>query len=55
MQDPHIDVAMFCMYSLYDKKQIDDLIDIYFENNCKTEDRIKIYAYISACGLLWSN
>lgn len=55
MQDPHLDIAMFCIYSLYDKKQIDDLIDIYFENNCKTEDRIKIYAYISACGLLWSN
>lgn len=55
MQDPHLDIAMFCIYSMYDKKQIDDLIDIYFENKCSKENRIKIYAYISACGLLWSN
>ena len=55
MQDPHVDVAMFCIYSLYDKKQIDNLIDIYFEGRCKKADRIKIYCYISVCGLLWSN
>ncbi len=55
MQDPHVDIAMFCIYSLYDKKQIDNLIDIYFEGRCKKADRIKIYCYISVCGLLWSN
>lgn len=55
MQDPCIDIAMFCIYSLYDKKKIDNLIDIYFENKCDKLTRIKIYAYISACGLLWSN
>lgn len=55
MQDPHVDIAMFCIYSLYNKKQIDKLIDIYFENNCTKENRIKIYCYISCCGLLWSN
>lgn len=55
MQDPHVDIAMFCIYSLYNKKQIDRLIDIYFENKCDKTTRAKIYAYIAMCGLLWSN
>ncbi len=55
MQDPHVDVAMFCIYSLYDKKDCDRLMDIYFEGNCTRELRTKIYCYISICGLLWSN
>ena len=55
MQDPHVDIAMFCIYSMYDKTQVDRLIDIYFENKCDKKTRAKIYAYISMCGLLWSN
>lgn len=55
MQDPHVDIAMFCIYALYERKQVDQLIDIYFENKCDELTRIKIYAYISICGLLWSN
>lgn len=55
MQDPHVDIAMFCIYSLYNKKQVDRLIDIYFQNKCDKTTRAKIYAYISVCGLLWSN
>ena len=55
MQDPHVDIAMFCIYALYDREQVDRLIDIYFEGNCDKETRIKIYAYIASCGLLWSN
>lgn len=55
MQDPHLDIAMFSLYSLYNKEKVDKLINIYFENNCSNENRIKIYAYISVCGLLWSN
>lgn len=55
MQDPHVDIAMFCIYSLYNQKEIDQLIDIYFENSCPLKTRIKIYCYISICGLLWSN
>jgi len=55
MQDPHVDVAMFCIYSLYDKYQCDRLIDIYFENKCERITRAKIYSYIAICGLLWSN
>ena len=32
MQDPHVDIAMFCIYSLYNKEKCDRLIDIYFQN-----------------------
>ena len=55
MQDPHVDVAMFCIYSLYNKRQVDRLIAAYFTEGCDDETRIKIYCYIAACGLLWSN
>ena len=55
LQDPHVDIAMFAIYSLYDRKQIEDLINAYFDGDCSIAIRKKIYAYISACGLLWSN
>ena len=55
MQDPHVDIAMFCIYALYDRDQVEQLIDIYFDNKCSNEVRTKIYCYIAACGLLWSN
>ncbi len=55
MQDPHVDIAMFGIYSLYNRKQMDQLIDLYFEGNCRIETRIKIYCYVAVCGLLWSN
>ena len=55
MQDPHVDIAMFCIYSLYSKRQTDRLIDLYFAGACDRITRAKIYAYIAACGLLWSN
>lgn len=55
MQDPHVDIAMFCIYSMYCKKEVDQLIDIYFENCCDDRIRAKIYCYIASCGLLWSN
>ena len=55
MQDPHVDIAMFCIYAMYNKEQIDHLIDIYFEKKCDRATRIKIYCYIAVCGLLWSN
>lgn len=55
MHDPHVDIAMFAIYALYDRAQIDKLIDIYFGCSCDEDVRIKIYCYVSACGLLWSN
>lgn len=55
MQDPHIDIAMFAIYSMYDREKIDKLIDFYFVEGCDPYIRIKIYCYIAVCGLLWSN
>lgn len=55
MQDPHVDIAMFCIYSLYNKRQVNRLIAAYFTDGCDDATRIKIYCYIAACGLLWSN
>lgn len=55
MQDPHVDIAMFSIYSYYDKEEVDHLIDIYFEGKCDSRTRAKIYCYVAACGLLWSN
>ena len=55
MQDPHVDIAMFAIYSMYDQAQIDHLIDLYFGYPVKDKIRYKIYAYVAICGLLWSN
>lgn len=55
MQDPHVDIAMFGIYSLYDRNQMEKLIDTYFTEGCEKEVRVKIHCYIAACGLLWSN
>ena len=55
MQDPHVDIAMFCIYSLYSREQVDHLIDLYFKGEVSSVIRTKIYAYIATAGLLWSN
>lgn len=58
MQDPHVDIAMFCIYAMYNKRQVDRLITLYFQaagEECDNITKAKIYAYVAACGLLWSN
>ena len=55
MQDPDLDLAMFIVYSLFDRQEIDRIIDIYFENQVTPLKRYKIYSYIAMVGLLWSN
>ena len=57
MQDKHIDLAMFCIYAMYNKEQTDHLIDLYFEGEggCDKITKAKIYCYVSLCGLVWSN
>lgn len=54
MCDPHMDVAMFCIYAMYDKEHIDRVINMYFGGDPGKLIRMKIYCYISAAGLLWS-
>lgn len=55
MQDPHVDIAMFAIYAMYDRAQTEALINAYFTAGCKPAVRAKLYCYIAACGLLWSN
>ncbi len=55
MQDADVDIAMFAVYALYDREQVDDLIDAYYTEGCPKSVRRKIYAYLAVCGLLWSN
>lgn len=47
-----MDIAMFCIYSLYKKEQV-DLIDLFILEETVTTEHIKIYCYIAVCGLLW--
>ena len=54
MQDPHVDISMFCVYSNYRKEQSDKIIDLYFENNCDDLTRNKIYSYMAVASFLWS-
>ncbi|MBO0477315.1 NTP transferase domain-containing protein [Vagococcus sp. DIV0080] len=55
MCDPHIDIAMFCIYSMFEKQQVDETINLYFNGMQTNNEKIKVYCYISVCGLLWSN
>ena len=55
MQDPHLDIAMFAAYAMYQREDVDKLIDAYFEQACPKDIRIKIYCYLATVGLLWSN
>ncbi|MGN1184771.1 MAG: phosphotransferase [Oliverpabstia sp.] len=55
MQDSDVDIAMFAIYSLYEKEQVNELIQAYYPEGCSKEVRLKIYCYVAACGLLWSN
>ena len=55
MQDPHVDIAMFAINSMYDRLNVDKLIDAYFPEGCTRLTRMKIYCYIAVSGLLWSN
>lgn len=55
MQDPCVDIAMFAIYAMYDRRETDQLIDLYYSEGCEKHCRLKIYCYVAACGLLWSN
>lgn len=55
MQDTDVDIAMFAIYALYEKDQVDALIDSYYTEGCSRETRLKIYCYVAICGFLWSN
>ena len=55
MQDPHLDVAMFVIYAMYDREEAEKLIDLYFIDGCDKLTRMKVHCYIAVSGLVWSN
>lgn len=57
MCDPHIDLALLCIHSTDCEERADRLIDRYFsaQGGCSDAARAKVYIYIAACGLVWSN
>lgn len=55
MNDPTFDLAGWIVYNKYTDAQVDEIIDIYYEHNVNDFIRKKVYAYIAAMGLLWSN
>lgn len=55
MQDACVDIAMFAIYAMYNREQVEKLIDAYYIEGCGKAVRKKIYCYIAVCGLLWSN
>ncbi len=55
MQDACVDIAMFAIYAMYEREEVEYLIDTYYQGECGKQNRLKIYCYIAACGLLWSN
>lgn len=55
MQDPHLDIAMFIIYAMYDREETEKLIDLYFIDGCDKLTRMKVHCYIAVSGLVWSN
>ncbi|MCI5774401.1 MAG: NTP transferase domain-containing protein [Erysipelotrichaceae bacterium] len=55
MGERHLDIAMFCVLSGLDEASVNKVLDYYFEDKLSKMDIIKVYIYISMCGLLWSN
>lgn len=55
MFDPHLDIAMFVIYTGYDRTMLHQLMDWYFPEGYDEETRLKIYCYTALGGLLWSN
>ncbi len=54
MADKYIDIAMFCLFSLYEEDGINRLIHQYCEGEITDEIKLKVYSYIAICGLLWT-
>jgi len=54
MCDPHIDIAMFCLYAEYDRQGVERVLNMYYGNELTDTDRFRVYCYIAAGGLLWT-
>ena len=53
--DQHLDLAMFAVYAGYDEKETRRLLALYFDRKPAPYITAKVFAYMAAAGLLWSN
>ena len=53
--DPHVDIAMWALYSNYSVEQFNLLMFYYFCKQPDDEIKYKIYAYAALGGMLWYN
>ena len=54
MSDPLMDVAMFGIYSYFDKARLDLSLTLYLGREPTQEEFIRLYLYVALGGLLWS-
>lgn len=54
MADPYLDIAMFAIYSYYNRDELDLLFELYLEREANTRDKALLYAYVALAGFLWS-
>ena len=54
MADPAIDIAMFAIYAYYSEQQALGLYEMYLERKPTTDERVRLFAYMAAGGLLWA-
>ncbi len=54
MADPIIDVAMFSIYTYYNKEQTDRALFHYLGRNPTRQEEARLYLYVALAGLTWS-
>lgn len=54
MQDPLVDIAMFCITTGFDKHKSDKLLEKYLQRKPDKQEFFRFYTYIAAGGLTWS-
>jgi len=53
LADPLVDVAMFSIYTYYNREQIDQTLSYYLGREPLAAERLRVYLYVALAGLLW--
>lgn len=53
MADPLIDLAMFSLHGGLGRLGVERVMELYFEREPSLDERLRVYIYMSMCGLLW--
>ena len=54
MADPFMDVAMFGIFSLFDRERLDLALTYYLGRQAEEEETLRLYLYAALAGYLWS-